>query len=354
MSRAWLWLQIIIGWLPIWALFTLMMVSAHDLPWLSGALYASRMMAAAAVLGIAVHRFTARLPWPHPMQVRFVVTHFFAAALYAAAWLLLISAIESVVVSVSSGRLTGVFVVGPGVVPFMILGVWLYVIVAGVTYSNRAAQRAAQIEALAARSQLAALRAQLHPHFLFNALHTVVQLIPVDPRGAVRAAEQLAGALRTAIEEERDLVPLTAELAFVRRYLAIECIRFGDRLGVREEIDPAAQFALLPSFALQTLVENAVRHGAAPRAETTTLTIAAHVSDGTLCLTVTDDGAGAASTQIENGSGTGLRRLRERLRHLYGTRAQLEIASAAGEGLRATLTLPCTADVPAAEVRYDE
>ena len=354
MSRAWLWLQIVIGWLPIWALFTLMMVSAHDLPLLTGTLYASRMMAAAAVLGVAVHRFTARLPWPHPMQVRFVLAHFLAAALYAAAWLLLISAIESVLLSVSRGRLTGVLVVGPGVVPFLILGVWLYVIVAGVTYSNRAAQRAAQIEALAARTQLAALRAQLHPHFLFNALHTVVQLIPVDPRGAVRAAEQLAGALRTAIEEERDLVPLTAELAFVRRYLAIECIRFGDRLGVREHIDAAAQFALLPSFALQTLVENAVRHGAAPRAETTTLTIAAQVSGDTLCLTVTDDGAGAAAAQIENGSGTGLRRLRERLRHLYGTRAQLEIASTAGEGLRAKLTLPFTTAPDAAGALPDE
>ena len=354
MSRAWLWLQIIIGWLPIWALFTLMMVSAHDLPLLSGTLYASRMMAAAAVLGVAVHRFTARLPWPHPMQVRFVLTHFIAAALYAAAWLVLISAIESVVQSVAHGHFAAVFVVGPGVIPFMIVGVWLYVIVAGVTYSNRAAQRAAQIEALAARAQLAALRAQLHPHFLFNALHTVVQLIPVDPRGAVRAAEQLAGALRTAIEEERDLVPLTAELIFVRRYLAIECMRFGDRLGVREEIDAAAQYALLPSFALQTLVENAVRHGAAPRAETTTLTIAARVSDGTLCLTVTDNGAGAASTQIESGSGTGLRRLRERLRHLYGTRAQLEISSASGKGLRATLTLPCTTTSAVAGVPSDE
>jgi len=267
MSRAWLWLQIVIGWLPVWALFTLMMVSTHDLPLLSGTLYASRMMAAAALLGIAVQRFTARLPWPYPMQVRFVLAHLLAAALYAASWLLLISVIESALISVARGRLSGVFVVGPGVVPFMIMGVWLYVIVAGVTYSNRAAQRAAQIEALAARTQLATLRAQLHPHFLFNALHTVVQLIPVDPRGAVRAAEQLAGALRTAIEEERDLVPLAAELAFVRRYLAIECIRFGDRLSVREEIDASAQSATLPSFALQTLVENAVRHGVLARAQ---------------------------------------------------------------------------------------
>jgi LytS/YehU family sensor histidine kinase len=219
-----------------------------------------------------------------------------------------------------------------------------------VTYSNRAAQRAAQIEALAARTQLATLRAQLHPHFLFNALHTVVQLIPVDPRGAVRAAELLAGALRTAIGEERDLVPLAAELAFVRRYLAIECIRFGDRLDVREEIDAAAQSAMLPSFALQTLVENAVRHGAAPRAEATTLTISAHVSADTLRLTVTDNGAGAAATQIDIGTGTGLRRLRERLKYLYGTRARLEIASAAGEGLRATLSLPCTSGTPGAGV----
>ena len=355
MSRTWLWLQIVIGWLPIWALFTLMMVSAHDLPLLSGTLYASRMMAAAAVLGVLVHRFTARLPWPHPMQVRFVLTHFLAAALYAAAWLLLISAIESVLVSISHRRLTGVFVVGPGVVPFLILGVWLYVIVAGVTYSNRAAQRAAQIEALAARTQLAALRAQLHPHFLFNALHTVVQLIPVDPRGAVRAAEQLAGALRTAIEEERDLVPLAAELAFVRRYLAIECIRFGERLRVHEQVDADAQGAMLPSFALQTLVENAVRHGAAPRADATTLTISARVSDGALHLTVADDGAGSAAAQVENGNGTGLRRLRERLRYLYGTRAQLEIASAAGAGLRATLSLPCTTTSPAgAGIANDE
>src|SRR4029079_10503254 len=227
MSRAWLWLQIIIGWLPIWALFTLMMVSAHDLPLLTGTLYASRMMAAAAVLGVAVHRFTARVPWPHPMQVRFVLAHFLAAALYAAAWLLLISAIESVLLSVSRGRLTGVLVVGPGVVPFLILGAWLYVIVAGVTYSNRAAQRAAPIEALAARTQLAALRAQLHPHFLFNALHTVVQLIPVDPQAAARAAEELAVLLRAATEERRDLIPLGEEWALAQRYLALEGLRLG-------------------------------------------------------------------------------------------------------------------------------
>jgi sensor histidine kinase YesM len=325
----------------------MMIVAAHGAPVFSAALASLRMMVAAAILGTIVHRFTARLAWPYPMQARFVLIHLLAAVVYAAAWLTAISAIESAMQSLMSGRPTAIFVVGPGVVPFMIMGVWLYVMIAGVTYGNRAAQRTAQIEALAARTQLAALRAQLHPHFLFNALHTVVQLIPVDPRGAVRAAEQLAGALRTAIEEERDLIPLAEELAFVRRYLAIECIRFGERLSVREQIDADAQDAMLPSFALQTLVENAIRHGAAPRAEATTLSISARVHGDVLTLAVADDGAGAAIAQVESGNGTGLRRLRERLKYLYGTSAQLDLTSAVGDGLRAMLTLPRTAPASA-------
>ena len=352
MTRTWVWLQIMIGWLPVWALFTLMIVTVHNLPVQSAALEALRMMAAAAALGIFVHRFTGRLPWPYPMQLRFVLRHLLAAGVYAVAWLAAISAIESVVQSVRHGQFMLAVVIGPGVVPFLTLGVWLYVMIAGVTYGNRAAQRAAQIEALAARTQLAALRAQLHPHFLFNALHTVVQLIPVDAPGAMRAAEQLAGVLRTAIEEDRDLVALAEELAFVRRYLAIEGIRFGDRLRVHEAIDPDTLSIPVPSFALQTLVENAVRHGAAPRVETTTLTIATHIVSSALVISVADDGAGAAHGVLDAPTGTGLRRLRERLQHLYGARAALTIDSAAARGLRATITLPLGAEFAAASHGY--
>lgn len=348
MSRATVILQFVIGWLPVWALFTLLIISAHDAPFVPAALAGLRMIAAAAALAVGVNRLTAMLPWPHPLNWRFVVAHLLAACVYAAASVVANAVIESVVQSLNRGRLALAVVLGPGLVPTLIFGIWLYVMTAGVLYGNRAAQRAARIEALAARTQLAALRAQVHPHFLFNALHTVVQLIPVDPRGAVRAAEQLAGALRTAVEEERDLIPLADELAFVRRYLAIECIRFGDRLNVCEEIDAAAQSAMLPSFALQTLVENAVRHGAAPRAEATTLSIIARVSGDALHLMVTDNGAGAATDIIEQSSGTGLRRLRERLKHLYGTGAQLEITSAAGAGFSAMLTLPCSTTAPGA------
>ncbi len=253
MARGWVWLQLAVAWLPMWALFAALIVLAHGMPIGNAALGALRMIAAGAVLGVVVYKFTERMPWPHPFRLGFVGIHVLAAAGYAASWLVLMSLIDSLIV----GHL--VLVIGPGLGLFFLTGIWLYIVVAGVAYANLAAQRTAKIEAQTARMQLDTLRAQLHPHFLFNALHTVVQLIPLDPRGAARAAEQLAGALRTTIEEQRDLVSLAEEWAFVERYLAIECIRFGNRLVVHTEVDEVARAALLPSFALQTLVENAAR-----------------------------------------------------------------------------------------------
>jgi len=244
----------------------------------------------------------------------------------------------SLIDSIVSGRFT--FMRGPGFALFLFTGIWLYLIVVAVAYANLAAQRTAKMQAHAARAQLDALRTQLHPHFLFNALHAVVQLIPTDPRGAIRAAEQLAAALRTMLDEQRDLVSLAEEWAFVERYLAIERIRFGERLEVRAQIDESARPALLPSFALQTLVENAVRHGAAPRIEPTRMTISAALVGAMLTIKVADNGAGADVRAIEDGAGTGLRRLRERLRWLYGDHARLEVASEPGGGFVAGLTVP--------------
>lgn len=334
MPRAWVFVQLIIVWLPIWALLTVLMMSAHRASAIDAAPIALRLVAAAAVLGIAAHRFTARLPWPHPFQLRFVAAHVLAAAIYSLAWFLLNSLIESVF----RGQL--VMVLGSGIGPFLITGVWFYVMIAGVAYANRAAARVAHIATLEARTQLAALRAQLHPHFLFNALHTVVQLIPIDPRGAVRAAELLSDALRTTIEEQRDLVPLADEWAFVQRYLQIEGIRFGDRLRLHVDIDEAARNCLVPAFALQTLVENAVRHAATPRVEVTDLMVSATLGGKLLSVTVADNGAGADIERISHGPGTGLRRLRERLGWLYGSSARLELTSAAEAGFTARLLLP--------------
>jgi len=334
MPRAWVWLQLVIGWLPVWGLFIAMIATVHGsgLSWLVvGA--ATRMVLTGAVLMPVVRRVVARLPWPHPMRVSFALVHLGAALCFGLAWFALNVAIESHFSSAA------VLIFGAILAPFLLLGVWLYVMMAGVMYAGEAATRAARAEAAAAEARLAALRGQLNPHFLFNALHSVVQLTAIAPERAARAAEDLAALLRTAIDEDRDVVALRDEWRFVERYLALERMRFGDRLQVRTSLDEAAMDAELPAFALQTLVENAVRHAAAPRVEPTVVAIEAHRTGGSLQLTVRDDGAGAPEAALAGGAGTGVRRLRDRLAARYGTSASLTLANAA-PGVRATLTVP--------------
>jgi len=260
--------------------------------------------------------------------------HIVGGLLYSLSWFGLNGVVESLL------RWRIMIPVGPGLGPYLVVGIWLYGMVGAVAYATREAERSAQLAALAARSQLAALRSQLHPHFLFNALHTVVQLIPLDPRAAVRAAETLAGVLRAAIADHQELVALRDEWSFVQRYLEIEAIRFGERLVICSEIEPAALDAQLPSFALQTLVENAVRHGAAPAIEPTTLRISGRIESQVLIVDVDDDGVGVEPAMAEQGGGTGLRRLRERLGWLYGSSASLSLRGGAGKGFGATLRLP--------------
>lgn len=334
MPRAWIWIQLFIGWLPMWALFTVLMMSAHQAPLSDAGPYALRLMAIAAALGMVVHRLTARWPWPHPFRIGFIALHLVGGVVYSLCWF----GLNAVVESLLHGRIA--IPVGPGIGPYLITGIWLYGMVGAVAYASREAERSAQLAAQAARSQLAALRSQLHPHFLFNALHTVVQLIPIDQRAAVRAAETLADLLRTAIADQQELVPLRDEWSFVQRYLEIESIRFGERLVVDHQIEPAALDAQLPSFSLQTLVENAVRHGAAPAIEPTTLRVRVRREASELVIDVQDDGVGAEPAAAEQGSGTGLRRLRERLGWLYGGNASLTLRGTAGQGFGATLRLP--------------
>ena len=338
MSRRATWLRFLIAWLPAWGLFTGIIATVHQATWAASAGIALRMIVAASFPGIVVELVAERKPWPRPMRARFVAMHALLSVVYAITLVLCNSLIESVL------RRHMVIVLGPGLGAYFIVGIWLYIMIAGVSYTILAIDRVARAEANAARAQLAALRSQLNPHFLFNALHTVVQLIPREPKLAAQAAEQLAGLLRGAIEEDRDLVTVSEEWAFVERYLDIERIRFGHRLRVHVELSAEARDAWLPVFALQTLVENAVRHGAAPRVEPTDISIAGSVSKGKLTLVVRDSGGGASADQLAGSSGTGLKRLRDRLAVLYGTDAHLDIATSATTGFSATLVVPASGE----------
>jgi signal transduction histidine kinase len=335
-ARGWLWLQLAIGWIPVWGLYATIMYTMHGGALAQALLVSARAIGTAALLGMLVLRFTERVAWPRPVRPPFVLIHLAAAITFAISWVLSVSLVE--------GLLVGRFrIISPaGFVPFVALGVWLYVAVAGVSYAVRATERAARAEAAAIRAQLAALRGQLDPHFLFNALHTVVQLIPVSPGRASEAAELLAGLLRSAIQEGRDTIPLGDEIAFVGRYVELERLRFDDRLVVVVRAEPGLEDAEIPAFALQTLVENAVRHGATPRVEPTRITVAARRAGKHLELSVVDDGVGGDLARLAGSSGTGLRRLRERLDALYGSLASLSVETSPGQGFSATIAVPLT------------
>lgn len=286
-------------------------------------------------VALLVHRLVRRVPWPRPFRLRFLALHLAAAPLLAGAWHVASSALLALVMGGSlAERVTRHWDES------LFIGMILYALLAGIFYAVESSARAARAEAAAARTQLAALRAQIHPHFLFNALHTVVQLIPVDPARAAEAAELVAELLRATLEEQRDEVALGDEWRFVSRYLALERIRFGDRLVVRDDIAEGLLGERVPAFALQTLVENAVQHGAAPRVAPTEVVVSAAGSASELTLSVRNTGDGPPSQPAKGAAGTGLARLRERLAFLYGGAARLTCGPVEGGGYEAVVVVP--------------
>ncbi len=192
-----------------------------------------------------------------------------------------------------------------------------------------------------AGARLAALQAQVNPHFLFNTLNTIGVLVREgDAAGAGRLVEQLAEVLRRTLSHYRaPEVSLDDELELVRQYLAIEQARFSDRLRPRIEVDAGTLSAAVPSLALQHLVANAVRHGIARRSEAGSLTVSAHRRGPLLELAVRDDGPGI-DPAAEAPPGHGIANTRERLQALYGDLGTLTVTPAPGGGTVAILSVP--------------
>ena len=189
-----------------------------------------------------------------------------------------------------------------------------------------------------AQAELQALRMQLHPHFLFNALNGISALIPRDPEAADEMLSRLGHLLRKSLDgREAQLVPLREELAFLDDYLELERLQYADRLSVTLAVPEALLDQPIPALLLQPLVENALRHGLAPKGEGGTLRLSASDEGGRLRLRVEDDGYGVAEPIQE---GHGLRQVRERLRLNYGTSARFNLSPRPGGGTRAELDLP--------------
>ena len=207
-------------------------------------------------------------------------------------------------------------------------------------------ERTLRAESLAHQARLEALRYQLNPHFLFNALNAISTLV-VDRRNdeAGRMLARLGDLLRATLDRaEGDAVSLADEIELVRRYLDIEQIRLGDRLTVDVDISAESWSARVPSLILQPLVENAIRHGIAPREQGGRITITAEREKDRLVLAVTDDGPGLRSREprIDTSGGIGLTNTRERLQQLYGDAQEFAIGESETGGMRVRVALPFT------------
>ncbi len=205
----------------------------------------------------------------------------------------------------------------------------------------------------ASRSELKALRAQINPHFLFNALNAIAGLIHKEPARAEETVEELAEVFRYALKRsEKELVRLEEELDFVRAYLDVEKARFGDRLSVQLDVDEEAKGDLIPTMAIQTLVENAIKHGVSAIRGMGIIEIRAKRRGDSLFLSVLDNGPGPASAPLtggsaEDGSGYGLRNLALRLKAHYGAQGSLSIRRDPGDRITvAAVTLPVVVSKP--------
>jgi len=214
-------------------------------------------------------------------------------------------------------------------------------------YQHRRARqlelRESRLEAELARAQLHALQLEIQPHFLFNTLNSISALIRLkDHDGALKMLLGLGDLLRTTVKQPKDqLVTLSAEIEFVKRYVDLQRTRFADRLQVHYQIGDECHDVTVPTFLLQPLVENALRHGAAPRAGACHVHIGASADAGRLRIWVHDDGVGLPSGfNLERDAGTGLKNTKSRLAQLYGAGASFEVRAGEAAGTIVEMVFP--------------
>ena len=191
-------------------------------------------------------------------------------------------------------------------------------------------------------ARLAALSRQINPHFLFNTLNSVASLIRLDPEQARQVVYKLSKILRRLLRQQENLTSLGEELSFVEDYLAIEMVRFGDKLRFVKDIDPATLDLLVPSMLLQPLVENSIRHGLSSKIDGGTIRVRSRMVGHRLQILVEDDGVGIPEAKLATlfEQGIGVSNVNERLKVLFGDDYKMWIDSRLGEGTITGIELP--------------
>jgi histidine kinase len=324
-------------WLPLGVLLGALLALQGVLGWIDALVVAVPLSVSYGFLCLSAWYVTGGSPVDRVGAVRVGLTAVVASFLSSAVWLLIARGWLGLIASF--WRPSDVPALFRSAAPtFFGFGFLLYLLAMAVSYlaaafavSRDAERRGLELQVLAREAELRALRAQIDPHFLFNSLQSISALTTVDPPAARRMCLLLADFLRDTLAfGARVRIPLSSELALARRFLAVEQVRFGDRL----QVDIAAgdaEACEVPPLVLQPLVENAVTHGIAHLVEGGTVRIRAERRVASLVLTV--DNPCDADRPAGRGTGLGLRNVRQRLESLYGTDALLRTDEAGGRFL---------------------
>ncbi len=208
--------------------------------------------------------------------------------------------------------------------------------------SNRNEKKLETQQLLLNEARLSALTRQINPHFLFNTLNSVTSLIRVNPEQARGVVYRLSNILRRLLRKSENLTPLREELSFIDDYLAIEMIRFGEKLRFLKEIGADTMDCLVPSMCLQPLIENSIRHGLSSKVDGGMIRVRSRLSDGRLHIAVEDDGVGIPEIKLATlfEQGIGVSNVNERLKVLFGEDYKMWIDSKPGEGTTTGIEIP--------------
>ena len=335
---------LVIGWWTVYAIWVTLQYLAVYAGQITFAAAASRGLLAAAVwalISFATFALSRRFRVDRKPRVVAIVVHTITGAILASCEVLIAYYGMQLLGWSTDASFAATFL---DAYPANIIYYWLLVGVGhGLEYYRFYRQReaqAAQLTARLARSELEMLKSQLHPHFLFNTLHAISALMHRDVKAADRMIARLSELLRMSLDYSgTQEVSLQEELAFLEPYVEIERIRLGERLTVEYDIQPGVLDACVPHMLLQPLVENAIRHGIAPRAQPGIIRIRARGRRDMLDIEVVDDGRGMPPGRSANG-GVGLANTRARLEQLYGDDFNFEPRNGAGGGFRVALTIP--------------
>lgn len=335
LARPWRLAAYVAIWVPLGVLLAALLALQGALGWTDALVAAVPLSIAYGFLCLSAWYVTGGAPVDRVGAMRVAASAVVSSFLSSAVWLLLARGWMGLIVSMFRREdMQGSFRAGaPTLFGF---GFLLYLLAMAVSYlaaaftlSRDAERRGLELQVAAREAELRALRAQIDPHFLFNSLQSISALTTADPASARRMCLLLADFLRETLAlGARARIPLASELALARRFLAIEQVRFGDRLQIAVESSPEADACGVPPLLLQPVVENAVTHGIAHVLDGGTVTITADKRPTSLVVIV--ENPCDADRPAGRGTGLGLRNVRERLQSEYGDDAVLQAGEANG------------------------